>query len=58
MNFFEVRDWFADRLCDFLREKDEGALQELKAVIDAVLYRKKVKGLPLPLEEGEIEKRM
>ncbi|TCK03967.1 DUF309 domain-containing protein [Phorcysia thermohydrogeniphila] len=40
MNFFEIRDRFADNLCDFLREKDENALQKLDAVIKAILYGK------------------
>ncbi|RUM43470.1 MAG: hypothetical protein DSY35_03440 [Desulfurobacterium sp.] len=49
MNFFEIRDWFADKLCDFLREKDEKALQKLNAVVKAILYGK----VELPEKEKE-----
>jgi len=37
MDLFEVRNWFAHNLCDYLREKDERALKELREVIEAVL---------------------
>jgi len=40
VNFFEIRDWFADNLCDFLREKDENAFQKLDVVIKTILYGK------------------
>ena len=36
MDLFEVRNWFAHNLCDYLREKEEGNLLKLKAVISAV----------------------
>jgi len=49
VNFFEIRDWFADKLCDFLREKDEKALQKLNAVVKAILYDK----VELPEKEKE-----
>jgi len=37
MDLFEIRNWFAHNLCDYLREKDQGALRELQEVIEAVL---------------------
>ncbi|NPB04033.1 MAG: DUF309 domain-containing protein [Thermotogae bacterium] len=37
MDLFEIRNWFAHNLCDYLREKDQEALKELREVIEAVL---------------------
>ena len=39
MDLFEIRNWFAHNLCDYLREKEEIHLLKLKAVIDSVLER-------------------
>ena len=36
MDLFEIRNWFAHNLCDYLREKEEEDLLKLKAVISAV----------------------
>ncbi len=37
MDLFEIRNWFAHNLCDYLREKEEEDLLKLKAVISSVL---------------------
>ncbi len=37
MDLFEIRNWFAHNLCDYLREKNKRALRELEEVIEAVL---------------------
>ena len=37
MDIFEIRNWFAHKLCDYLREKDEASLKELEEVINSVL---------------------
>lgn len=37
MDLFEIRNWFAHNLCDYLREKDQEAKRELEEVIEAVL---------------------
>lgn len=39
MDLFEVRNWFAHNLCDYLREKEEKHLLKLKAVVDSVFER-------------------
>ena len=36
MDLFEIRNWFAHNLCDYLREREEENLLKLKAVISAV----------------------
>jgi hypothetical protein len=36
MELFELRNWFAHRLCEYLREKDEEALKELLLAIEVV----------------------
>jgi hypothetical protein len=36
MDLFELRNWFAHRLCDYLREKDEEALSELLLAMEVV----------------------
>jgi hypothetical protein len=33
MDFFEIRNWFAHNLCDYLREKEEKELKKLLSVI-------------------------
>ena len=40
MDLFEIRNWFAHNLCDYLREKEEEDLLKLKAVISSVLSEK------------------
>jgi len=54
MELFDIRNWFAHNLCDYLREGDERALKELKETIEAVF-----KGsFPIPhlnLKEEEID---
>ncbi|WP_457677956.1 DUF309 domain-containing protein [Thermovibrio sp.] len=42
MDLFEIRNWFAHKLCDYLREGDEKELSELKEVIEAVLEGKEL----------------
>jgi len=37
MDLFEIRNWFAHKLCHFLSEGDEEELQLLKTVVEAVL---------------------
>ena len=37
MDLFEIRNWFAHNLCDYLREKEEKDLLKLNAVISSVL---------------------
>ncbi len=37
MDLFEIRNWFAHNLCDYLREKDQKAKGELEEVVEAVL---------------------
>ncbi len=37
MELFDIRNWFAHNLCDYLREGEERALKELKEAVDAIL---------------------
>ncbi len=36
MDLFEIRNWFAHNLCDYLREKEEQGFLKLRAVISSV----------------------
>ncbi|WP_456435776.1 DUF309 domain-containing protein [Thermovibrio ammonificans] len=49
MDYYEIRNWFAHRLCDYLREKEEEPFKELEAAVEAILN----KGVQVEPELGE-----